>query len=433
MSMPISVTRRDFLRASAAAGGVIATSSFLAGAISGQDKKTAARVSNSKIKSVILLFMEGGPSQLETFDLKPGKETGAPYKQIETDVPGFAPAEHFKEIAKRAGDLCLIKSMSSKEGNHSRASYLLRTGYIPNPTLKHPSLGSIIAHQRGNPDFELPNFVKLRGAPFPAGYLGVQNNPFVISRPGAKIENLDYAKGVDKDRMDRRMKLVKEMEKDFAKERGDEAVEAHKAMYEKARALMDSPLRKKFYLEDEPDSVRKEYGEGSFADSCIIARRLVETGVPAIEITLGGWDTHDDGFKRCGELIGQLDRPWAALINDLKRRGLYDSTLVIWMGEFGRTPKLTNTEGRGHWPGNFCAVLGGGGIKTGQVIGETDELGYNRDAKGNSTLKDPVTPADLYRTLGTMMDWEMSKEFEAGNRPVWLVDKESKVVEKLYK
>lgn len=431
MSKPFSLNRRDFLRASAAAGGVIATSSFLSHNVLGEE--TTARKRNSKINHVILLFMEGGPSQLETFDPKPGKETGAPFKVIETDVTGFTPVEHFKEIGKRAGDLCLIKSMSSREGNHSRASYLLRTGYIPNPTLKHPSLGSIVAQQCGDPSFELPNFVKLRGAPFPAGYLGVENNPFVISRPGSKIENLDYAKGVDQDRMDRRMKLVKEMEKDFAKEHGDEAVEAHKAMYEKARKLMDSPLRKKFYLDDEPDEIRKEYGEGNFADSCIIARRLIEAGVPAVEVVLGGWDTHDDGFNRCKSLIEQLDKPWAALINDLKRRSLYDSTLVVWMGEFGRTPKLTNTEGRGHWPGNFCAVLGGGGVKTGQVIGETDELGYNRDSKNQSTLKDPVGPNDLYKTIGTMMDWEMSKEFEAGNRPVWLVDKDAKNVEKLYK
>lgn len=430
--MSIQLSRRDFLRTSAAAGGVLATSSFFSHNIRGEDKKTV-RARNSKIDHVILLFMAGGPSQLETFDLKPGKETGAPYKQIETEVPGFAPAEHFTNIAKCAEDLLLIKSMSSREGNHSRASYLLRTGYIPNPTLKHPSLGSIVAQQLGDPNFELPNFVKLRGSPHPAGYLGVENNPFVISRPGAKIENLDYAAGVDDERMDRRMKLVKEMEKDFAKERGEEAVEAHKAMYEKARALMDSPLRKKFYLDDEPDEVRKEYGEGQFADSLIIARRLVEAGVPAVECVLGGWDTHDDGFNRCQNLIGQLDKPWAALINDLKRRGLYDSTLVVWMGEFGRTPKLTGTQGRGHWPGNFCSVLGGGGVKTAQVIGETDELGYNRDSKNKSTLKDPVSPADLYKTIGTMMDWEMNKEFEAGNRPVWLVDKEGKNVEKIYK
>ena len=431
MPSPFSLTRRDFLRASAAAGGVIATSSFFSHNIRGEETK--ARVRNSKVNHVILLYMAGGPSQLETFDPRPGKETGAPFKALETEVPGFTPVEHFKEIAKCAPDLTLIKSMHSREGNHSRASYLLHTGYIPNPTLKHPSLGSIVAQQCGDPSFELPNFVKLQGAPFPAGYLGVENNPFVISRPGAKIENLDYAKGVDQDRMDRRMKLVKEMEKDFAKEHGDEAVEAHKAMYEKARKLMDSPLRKKFYLEDEPDETRKAYGEGSFADSLIIARRLVEAGVPAVECTLGGWDTHDDGFNRCKNLIDKLDKPWAALIKDLKQRGLYESTMVIWMGEFGRTPKLTNTEGRGHWPNNFCVVVGGGGFKTGQVIGETDDLGYNRDSKGNTTLKDPVGPNDLYKTIGTMMDWEMTKEFEAGNRPVWLVDKEAKAVEKLYK
>lgn len=432
MTTPFTLTRRDFLRTSAAAGGVIATSSFLNRDLFAQDKKTV-RARNSKINHVILLFMEGGPSQMETFDPKPGAKNGGPTKAIETDVPGFTPSENLPHIAKCAGDLLLIKSMHSREGNHSRGSYLMRTGYIPNPTLKHPSLGSIVAQQLGDPAFDLPNFVKLRGAPFPAGYLGVENNPFVISRPGAKIENLDYAQGVDKDRMERRMKLVKEMEKDFARERGDEAVEAHKAMYDKARRLMDSPLRKKFYLDDEPEETRKEYGTGQFADSCIIARRLIETGVPAVEIALGGWDTHDDNFTRCKTLCEAMDQPWAALIKDLKKRGLYDSTLIVWMGEFGRTPNINGREGRDHWPNNFCTVLGGGGVKTGNVIGETDEEGVNRDAKGNHTLKDPVTPADLYKTIGTMMDWEMNKEFEAGNRPVWLVDKEAKVIEKIYK
>jgi hypothetical protein len=428
MGFDFTVSRRDFLRASGAAGGLMVSSAMF-----GNVLRAEKPVRNTKIKSVIMLFMEGGPSQLETFDCKPGKKTAAPYKVIETEVPGFAPCEHLPNIAKRAKDLLLIKTMSSREGNHSRAAYLLRTGYIPNPTLKHPSLGSIVAHQLGDPDFELPNFVKLRGAPHPAGYLGVNQNPFVISRPGAKIENLDYAAGVDKDRMDRRMKLVKEMEKDFAKEHGDEATEAHKAMYEKARKLMDSPLRKKFYIDDEPQEVRKAYGQGQFADSCIIARRLVEAGVPAIEIVHGGWDTHDDGFKRCQELNTAIDQPWAALIEDLKKRGLYESTLIVWMGEFGRTPDLTGTSGRGHWPNNFCAVLGGGGVKAGQVIGETDEDGLGRDKKGQSLIKDPVSPADLYKTLGVMMDWDLTKEFEAGNRPVWLIDKGAKEVEKIYK
>ena len=430
--MTIELSRRDFLRTSAAAGGVIATSSFFANNLYGQDKKNV-RARNSKINHVIILYMAGAPSQMETFDPKPGTKNGGPTKAIETEVPGFTPADNLPHIAKCAGDLLLIKSMHSREGNHSRGSYLLHTGYIPNPTLKHPSLGSIVAQQIGDPEFELPNFVKLGGGPFPAGYLGVENNPFVISRPGAKIENLDYAPGVNRDRMDRRMKLVKEMEKDFAKDRGDEAVEAHKAMYEKARKLMDSPLRKKFYLDDEPDETRKTYGTGAFADSCIIARRLVETGVPAVEITLGGWDTHDDNFNRSKTLCTTMDQPWAALIKDLKQRGLYDSTLIVWMGEFGRTPNINGRDGRDHWPNNFCTVLGGGGVNAGTVIGETDEDGVNRDEKRNHTLDDPVTPADLYKTIGTMMDWEMNKEFEAGNRPVWLIDKEAKVIEKIYK
>jgi hypothetical protein len=310
--MSISVSRRDFLRTGAAAGGLMMASQFISPSLHAQE--TVAR---SKVKSVIMLFMEGGPSQMDTFDLKVGQKTSSQFKPLETEVPGFAPCEHMPGIAKQAKDLALIKSMTSREGNHSRASYLLRTGYIPNPTLKHPSLGSIVAHEMGKRDSDLPSFVKLRGAPFSSGYLGVDYNPFVISRPGAKIENLDYARGVDKERMDRRMKLVKDLEKDFAKDHGDEAVEAHKAMYEKARRLMDSPLRNKFYLDDEPKEMREMYGQGQFADACLIARRLVEVGVPSIEITVGGWDTHDVGHTRVSQLFKQIDQPWAALIRDL--------------------------------------------------------------------------------------------------------------------
>ncbi len=429
----LNLNRRDFIRSSATAGGIIATSSFVGGNIFADDKKKTAAGNGSKIKSVIILWMAGGVSQLDTFDLKPGQKSAAPYKQIESDIPGWAPSEHFPNLAKKGEDLCLIKSMNSAEGNHSRGGYLMHSGYAPNPTIKHPSLGSIVAFNIGDPEADIPNFVKLRGGPFPAGYMGVENNPFVIAKPGQKIENLDYAKGVDKERMDRRMKLVKEMDKDFAKQRGEDAVKAHKAMYDKARRLMDSPLRKKFYVADEPDAVRKAYGKGTFADSCIIARRLVEVGVPAIEINVGGWDTHDDGFKRIAELSKQIDQPWAALIDDLKERGLYESTLIVWASEFGRTPKLTDTQGRGHWPNNFCTILGGGGVKGGVVIGETDEAGLGRDAKRKNTTKDPVTPADLFATIGTMMKWDMKKEYEAGNRPVWQVHPDGKAVEKVFK
>ena len=432
----VSIKRRDFLRASAAAGGIIATSQFWWGndllAQDGkkdEEKKTGAK-HVAKCKQVILLWMEGAPSQLDTFDPKPdSKDTGSPWKQLTTEVPTFTPVENLPFMAKAAKDLCLIKSMTSNEGNHSRGSYLLHTGYIPNPTLKHPSLGSIVSHQLGKKDFDLPAFVKLRGGPFGAGYLGVENNPFVISNPGARIENLDYATGVDKARMDKRMKLVEEMEKDFAKSRGNEAVEAHRAMYEKARRLMDSPLKAKFYIADEPQEMKDLYGKGKFAESCIIARRLIEAGVSCVEVVLGGWDTHDDNFVRTKRLCGDFDQAFAALITDLKKRGLFETTLIVWMGEFGRTPRISATEGRDHWPNNFCAVLAGGGVKGGQTIGETDD-------RGMTITKDPVRPQDLYWTMASLMGWDTAKEFEAGNRPVWLADKDSKInakpVEKVY-
>lgn len=427
MTGPTGLTRRDFLRTSALGGIAVSSSFFLESQLLAQ-ARTGAK--SASCKRVILLWMEGGPSQFETFDPKFGQKTGAPFKVLKTDVPGFAPCETLPRISEAAKDLCLIKSLTSREGNHSRGSYLMHTGYVPNPTLKHPSLGSIVAHQLGKADFDLPNFVKLRGQPFAAGYLGADYNPFVISNPGTRIENLDYARGVDKARMEKRMKLVEPMEKEFAKARGSEATDAQKAMYDKARRLMDSPLKNRFYVDDEPKEVRDGYGTGRFADSCIIARRLIEAGVACVEVVQGGWDTHDDGFNRCKQLCTELDRPWAALIADLKKRGLLDSTLVVWMGEFGRTPAITNTEGRGHWPGNFCAVLAGGGVKGGQVIGETDET-------GQKIVSDPVRPQDLYATFASLMGWDLEREFEAGARPVWLVDRDKKVaakpVEKIFK
>lgn len=436
MSQLVSMKRRDFLRSAAYAGGIVATSHWWwGGDVLSQDapkdgepgKKTGAKYT-PKCKNVIMLFMEGAPSQLDTFDPKPNsKETGSPDKKaLETEIPGYTPADVLPNMAKMGKEICLIKSLTSKEGNHSRGQYLMHTGYIPNPTLKHPSLGSIVSHQIGRKDFDLPNFVKLRGGPFGAGYLGVEHNPFVISNPGARIENLDYAQGVDKARMEKRMKLVEEMEKDFAKTRGADAVEAHKAMYDKARRLMDSPLKQKFYISDEPEEVKKAYGPGKFAESCIIARRLVETGVSCVEIVHGGWDTHDDNFVRTKRLATEIDQAMAALLQDLKKRGLLDQTLVVWGGEFGRTPRISGTEGRDHWPNNFCYWLAGGGVKGGQVIGETDE-------RGMTITKDPVTPQDLFWTFATLMGWDTAKEFQAGNRPVWLTDKVAgKPIERVY-
>ena len=439
--MNLNESRRDFLKTTAVAGGVVASSALLGSSLMAQGKtssregkngsKTGSKdedgkgVTTAKCKHVIMLYMAGGPSQMETFDPKPGAKNGGPTKAIETEVPGFTPSENLPEIAKHAGDLCLIKSMTTKEGNHSRGSYLMHTGYGPNATIKHPSLGSIVSHELGNPDFELPNYIRLRGGPFSSGYLGVDHNPFVITAPGQAINNLEYAKNVDQKRMDRRMKLVSALDKGFAKDHGEEASEAHKTQYEKAIKLMNSPLREKFSLKGIDTETRKMYGEGAFADSCIIASRLVEAGVASIEITQGGWDTHGDNFNRCKDLCTAIDKPWAALIDDLKRKGLFEETLIVWMGEFGRTPRINNTDGRDHWPGNFCVVLGGGGVTGGQVIGETDE-------EGTQIAADPIGPAELYATMAELGGWNYTKEYEAGNRPVWLVMKGAKPISKVY-
>lgn len=417
--------RRDFLRIGVAGTAIAAGTALLGDRLFAQVKETAEKKPKAKCKQLILIYANGGPAQLDTFDPKPGQKTAAPFKVIKTSVPGFTPVEYLPEIAKLAKDFCLIKSMRSGVVDHSHARYLMHTGWESNPTMKHPGIGSIVSHQMGKADFDLPNFVKLGGNPFPAGYLGGDHNPFLVKKPGSKIENLEYAAGSNKKRMERRMKLLGKMEEKFAKEHGKEAVEARKAVREKARRLMDSPLRAKFYIEDVPDKVKKAYGDSTFAKSCLIARRLIEVGVAAVEINFGGWDTHDDGFKKNMANCKTLDQPYAMLIKELKDRGLLDTTMVVWYGDFGRKPNVTATEGRGHYAKNYCALLAGGGVKGGQVIGETNE-------DGTELITDYHRPRDLFATFGHLMGWDVKKTFHAGERPAFLVHKQGKPITKVY-
>lgn len=414
-----NVSRRDFLRASAAAGLAVTSTFLFQNLLRAQEGETEASGGEKRegpCKRVIFLFMEGGPSQLETFDPKPGQPHAAPWKALKTEVPGFTVVEHLPKIASLAGDLCLIRSMRSGSVDHQHARYLMHTGWDSNPTMIRPGMGSIVSHQMGQADFDLPNFVKIGGGPFSAGYLGAEHNPFVIARAGADIANLDYGMGNNKERADRRGAIMRKLNDRFAEEHGEEAVRAREAAMEKARRLMDSPLRKTFDLADEPESVTKAYGDGDFAKGCILARRLIEVGVPAVEVNLGGWDTHDDAFNKNLVNCQTLDQPYHALITDLRQRGLLESTLVVWMGEFGRAPQLSNTQGRGHWSKNFCCLLAGGGVKTGQVVGETSET-------GEELASDPIAPHDLYATFGKLMGWDVEKKFLAGERPAYLVNK----------
>ncbi len=325
-----------------------------------------------RAKACILLWLEGGPSHIDTFDPKLGN---GEFRAITTAAPGVELCEHLPRVADQMERIALIRSMSSAEGNHQRARYLVHTGYAPTPTLTHPSIGSIVSSEIGSPQAEIPNFISLQGPSQGAGFLGVSHSPFVIQNPTRRIENLEPPGNVDTARFNSRLALAEQLDAGFRRLHPGADVDAHTTITERTVRFMQSDLARAFDVEEEPESVRDAYGREGFGHGTLMARRLVEAGVPFIEVALRGWDTHEDNFGRTATLCGELDAAFSALIRDLGQRDLLDRVLVVVMGEFGRTPKVNENEGRDHWPQAWSAACAGGGVRGGQVIGATDAEG----------------------------------------------------------
>ena len=410
------LSRRSFLHAVSA--GAIA-----AGTLSFRDViSLRADELRKQGMSMILLYMQGGPSQFETFDPKPGLETGGPTKAITTVTPGIEIAEGWSHLAKQMQDVALIRSLNNKEGNHQRALYQMHTGYVPSGSVKHPSLGSAIAKEIGDPTHDLPAVVSV-GRTVGAGFLGVDYEPFAVQNPGQIPQNVTAQ--VESGRFNRRLGVLNELEEDFAARGGETVVANHQRLYEKTRKLVQSPQVKTFDLSTEPQALRQKYGETPFGNGCLLARRLGEAGVTFVEVTLGNWDTHDDNFNRCKTLSEQCDPGFAALIADLKDRGRLDKTLVLWVGEFGRTPRINPRIGRDHYPRVFNAAIAGGGIKGGQVIGASTK-------DGMAVERDPVSVADLFSTVCKSLQVDPRKEnMSPIGRPLKIVDG-GEPVEKLF-
>lgn len=416
-------SRRDFLRnvgAAAVAGGTL----------SWTDRVSLASTElKRRGKACILLWMAGGPSQFETFSPKPNHANGGETKAIATSVPGIQIADRLPEVAKVVDELAIIRSMTSKEGSHPRASFYMHHGYLPMGGVKFPTLGANVAHQIG-PDAigaaanELPSFVRIGGRgqnAGNAGFLGVDYDPLVLQNASRPPQNTRPQTG--RARYRRRLALLDSMQGEFAASGGADVVADHRKLVQAASEMILSPKMETFDIQRESDSVRKSYGEGQFADGCLLARRLIESGVTFVEVTQDGWDTHLDNFARTTANAAQIDRPMAALIRDLKSRGLLDDTLVIWMGEFGRTPRINPRGGRDHFPRAFNVALAGCGVRGGQVIGETD-------AAGQTVTERPVTPKDLYQSFYAALGIDADHENQSLiGRPIKLVDKGSKVDE----
>ena len=414
------VGRRDFLRQITATG-------LAAGACNWTDAISASADDlRSRGMACILLWMQGGPSQFETFSPKPGHANGGETKAISTNVAGIQIAEHLPQCAKIMNELAIIRSMTSKEGNHQRATYLLHHGYLPMGGVKFPTLGSNVAHQIGDAANQLPSYVRIGGR-LPnsgsGGFLGVDYDPLVLRSAERMPENTKPTTPVD--RFHRRLGLLDSLQSNFAEGAGAQVVADHHKLTERAAEMILSPSMKAFDLDQEPKQVREAYGQGNFASGCQMARRLVEHGVTFVEVVSNGWDTHQDVFSRTAELAGQIDQPMAMLIKDLKQRGMLDKTLVVWMGEFGRSPSVNPRAGRGHYPKAFNAVVAGGGVHGGQVIGQTN-------AAGAEVTDRPVTVNDLFRTIYHTLDIDSDTEnMSRLGRPIKLVDG-GEVVEELF-
>jgi hypothetical protein len=408
-----TLTRRDFTQVLAGLG--------LSFALPALSPRAAEKRGRERAKSLITLWMAGGPSQLETWDPHPGTSIGGDVGAIRTTIKDLQIADLYPRTAEQIHHLSVIRSLTSKEGDHERGTYFVKTGYRPDPTLKHPALGAIFAEETKKADqgkIEIPRHVSLLPDQWPArgGFLGPQLDAFKIFEPGKDVRNMTAP--VAGKRQDRRLNDLRVLSDSFARGRFSRVRRTqHDKTIDRALTMMQSKQLKAFLIDEEPKAVRDAYGDTKFGRGCLVARRLVETGVRAIEVTLRGFDTHAKNHEGHKTQAAILDPAFAALIADLKKRDLLDSTIVLCIGEFGRTPTINALAGRDHWPHAFSCVVGGGGLKSGLAIGETDPTGAKKEPK------DPIKLPDLYATILHRLGVDYAKEYQTPvGRPMAAVD-----------
>ena len=370
-------------------------------------------------KSVIIMWMGGGPATIDIWDLKPGRPTGGEFRPIPTTAPGVQISQHMPKVAEQMRHLAIIRSLSTTEGDHNRGRQLMHTSYTPNPALAFPSLGSVAAHEvpklAGYSDISLPNYIAVGGAGDGPGFLGMNYAPFTVQNPGQPPENISLPGtlgGSDAEKLERirrRQRLFFALEQPFVDERAPhlqtpedrakfaDASKAHSEIYGKGFRLVASKEGKVFDLKSESPKLMEEYGAtgnmAGFGRAAVMARRLVESGVSAVELSLGGWDTHNQNFQALAtRQLPQLDRAMGTLVKDLVDRGMWQKTVIVWMGEFSRTPRINQNAGRDHWARCWSVVVGGGAIKGGQAYGSTDE-------DGMAVRDNPVRVGDMFATI----------------------------------
>ena len=396
-------------------------------------------------RQCILLWMSGGPSQIDTFDMKPDHENGGEFKEVATIVPGLRFSEHLPRLALQADKLAIIRSLSTKEGDHDRASYLVRTGERPLSPVNYPSIAASLGKELSKSGDTLPPYVSIapsngaaRGG-FGSGFLGAKYGPVIVgggmtsaapiataagtSFAELKINSIDRPADVSASQAERRLAIWKSLESEFLTSHPTSSVESHRATYDNALHMIQSEAPEAFDLAKEAPLVREAYGRGFFGQGCLLARRLIERGVPLVEVSLSSssagafaWDTHANNFEAVKALSAELDAGWSALMTDLSDRGLLQNTTIAWMGEFGRTPRINRQAGRDHFPRAWSCVLAGGGIAGGQAYGATSK-------DGSAIEADAVGVQDVIATLCSAVGVNPAQENTSNTgRPVKLVN-----------
>jgi len=372
-------------------------------------------------KSAILLWMGGGPSTMDIWDLKPNAATGGPFRPIGT-TGDVQICEHMPLMAKQMHNMAIVRSMSTREADHMRGRYYMHTGYVPNPSIEHPSYGSLLSHQLRRDDIEIPQFVTVGGGSMGAGFLGAQYNPFSVNSDG-RIRNLDMK--VD-ERLIQRAYALDLIESNFINQKRGSLAKDHQSVLKQTFNLLTSEQMEAFKIAGEPEPVKERYGDNGFGKGCLMARRLVEVGVPFIEVNLGGWDNHQNIHPTLKDnKLPVLDQGMSALVEDLEQRELLKDTAIIWMGEFSRTPRINGNAGRDHWARSWSVVVGGAGMNGGIAVGATSD-------DGTKVITDPYTSQDVMASVCKALGISLSTTFTSNSGRPMKIANSGKVIKELF-
>jgi hypothetical protein len=373
----------------------------------GNEATSGGSAAAGKAKNVIILRMRGAMTHIDTFDPKPGREEQGETKVIPTKTAGIQLGEYLPELAKLTNDMAIIRSVTTTTADHQQATYLLQTNYRAIASIVHPAMGAMANHMLGSRKKTLPDYVVVgQGERHPgAGYLDSKFTPVPVGDPNLGLQNTTRPKYLNDAQFKERLDLINKFGSSFRRKYPQKQVEAYGEFYRQAVELMSSEDLKAFDLNQEKDTIRDAYGRTQFGQGALLARRLVEHDVRWVEVSFGNWDMHDGIYEdnRLPAMAGELDNVMAALINDLKARGLLKSTLVVLASEFGRSPKINDRAGRDHHPGVFSCVLAGAGIKGGLAYGKSDEKAFR-------PAENAVDIADVNATVGAALGLKLDKE-----------------------